>query len=194
MPAPNDHATIVRIDATAAVKKWSLGLGAVLVLLGGLALAAPWAAATFIDFICGGTLIAAGVAQLATASATFSWRGFWLTLLCGALSVVAGTAMLVIPVEGVHVLVTFLGLVILFEAAAKLAAAFAMPGDFPWGWLLFDGVVTTLLGGLLLTSSPAQAGALLGMIVGVNLLTSGVAFAATGLWLRRATAAAAMKA
>ena len=174
-----------RQDTLASLPAWTLGLGAALSILGLLALAAPWAASTVIDYVCAGTLIAAGVSQLGMTAATWTWRGFWLTLLCGVLSIVAGTAMLAIPVEGIHALVTFLGLLILFEAAAKLAAAFSAPPGFPWGWILFDGIVTALLGGILLTSPAAQAGVYLGVLIGINLLSSGISFLAAGLWLRR---------
>jgi uncharacterized membrane protein HdeD (DUF308 family) len=162
-----------------------LVVGGILALLGGLAIAAPWVASTVVDYAFGIALVAGGISQIGMSALTFTWRGFWLTLLCGVLSLVAGTAMLAIPVEGIHVLATFLGVVILFEAAAKLTAAFSAPNSFPWGWLLLDGVVTAILGGILLTSSAAQAAVYLGMLVGINLLSSGVSLLATGFWLRR---------
>lgn len=164
---------------------WSLGLGVILALLGVLSIASPWATSVVINALVGGSLVAAGVSQLGMTLGTFTWRGFWLTLLCGVLSIIAGLAMLVIPVEGVHALVTFLGLIILFEAAAKLMAAFSVPRDYPWGWLLGDGVITALLGGLLLVSPAQKAGVYLGVLVGINLLTSGIAFVAAGMSLRR---------
>jgi uncharacterized membrane protein HdeD (DUF308 family) len=172
-------------DATGSLVRWSFGIGTVLAVLGGLSIAAPWVASTVIAWLCGGALVAAGLSQLGMAAGTWTRRGFWLTLLCGVLSLVAGTAMIAIPVEGVHALVTFLGIVILVEAAAKLAAAFSLPRDFPWGWLLADGLVTAVLGGILLTSRANQAGVLLGVLVGINLLSSGITFLLSGLWLRR---------
>ena len=90
--------------------------------------------------------------------------------------------------QGIHALVTFLGIVILFEAAAKLTAAFSVPRDFPWGWILFDGIITAVLGGILLTSPATQAGVYLGVLIGINLVSSGIAFLASGLWLRRSLA------
>lgn len=173
-------------DPLSRLRTWSSWTGGLLVLLGILAIAAPWAAAHVVEVICAGVLIAAGAGQLALATATYSWRGFWLALVCGAVSVLGGSAMLAIPVEGVHALVTFLGLVILFEAVAKFAAAFSVPREFPRGWLLGDGVVTAALAALLLTVRSDQAGVLLGVIVGVNLLTSGIALLAAGFWLGRA--------
>ncbi|MEI6636962.1 MAG: DUF308 domain-containing protein, partial [Planctomycetota bacterium] len=96
------------------VKSGLIGLGAALAILGILAIATPWAASAVVDFMVGGSLIAAGVTQLGAAASTSNWRGFWLTAFCGGLSLVAGTAMLAIPAEGVHVMTTFLGLVLLF--------------------------------------------------------------------------------
>lgn len=159
-------------------------LGAALAGLGILAIAVPWAAATFVDFMVAGSLLAAGVTQLGAAAGTYTWRGFWLTVLCGGLSLVAGTAMLAIPAEGVHAMTTFVGLVLLFEAAAKLTAAFSLPRDFPWGWVLADGLITSLLGGMLLTSPTQTSGVLLGTLIGINLLASGAAFLGSGLSLR----------
>ena len=94
--------------------------------------------------------------------------------------------MFAIPGVGIHALVTFLGVIILFEAAAKLLAAFSVPREFPRGWLLLDGVVTAVLGGILLMASEPQAALFLGVIVGINLATSGVALLASRAWLRRA--------
>lgn len=177
----------LRSEPLQALQSWCMGAGGVLVVLGGLAIAVPWAASTLVAASIGFMLLAAGVAQLGMAAGTYTWRGFWLALVCGALALVAGTAMIAIPVEGIHVLVTFLGLLILFEAAAKLTAAFSLPRDFPRGWVLGDGLVTAVLGGILLTASAPQASVYLGVIVGINLLSSGVALLASGVWLRRVT-------
>jgi uncharacterized membrane protein HdeD (DUF308 family) len=176
--AHHDHGLASRL------KSRLIWLGVTLAGLGILAVAVPWAAATFIDFMVAGSLLAAGVTQLGAAAGTATWRGFWLTLLCGGLSLVAGTAMLAIPAEGVHAMTTFLGLVLLFEAAAKLTAAFSLPRDFPWGWVLADGLITALLGGMLLMSPTQMSGVYLGTLIGINLLASGVAFLGSGLWLK----------
>ena len=92
--------------------------------------------------------------------------------------------MLAIPAEGVHAMTTFLGLVLLFEAAAKLTAAFSLSGGFPWGWVLADGLITAVLGGMLLLSPTPQSGVFLGTLIGINLLASGAAFLGSGLWLQ----------
>ena len=172
-------------DIIGRLSTWSLVLAGILAVLGGLALAAPWAASTVVDVFCGITLIAAGISQLVMTMGTFTWRGFWLTLLCGTLSIMAGTGMLVLPAAGIAALGTFLGLMLLFESTAKLVAAFTIREHYPWGWILLDGVITGVLGMILLTSRPAEAGVLLGVFVGINLLSSAMLFTSAGFSLRR---------
>ena len=59
-----------------SISSWSLGLAGVLGLLGVLALVSPWAAAGVVDAVCGFSLIAAGLSQLAMSAGTFTWRIF----------------------------------------------------------------------------------------------------------------------
>ena len=180
---PLPHSILRRVSSSALL------LGGMLAVLGATALASPWGAATAVDVLCGAALIVAGLAQILLSASAFDWRGFWLTLVCGSLSLMAGTGMLVLPKAGVEALVVFLGLVLVFESAAKLTAAWAFRDVYPLGWLLFDGLLTAVLGTVLLTSRPAEAGVLLGVFVGVNLLSSGLMVAATGWSLRPATRA-----
>lgn len=183
----HDDSSSVGGDAELArkVSTWCFVVGGVLAVLGFLAIASPWAAAETVAVLCGMTLVAAGASQVAMTAATFSWRGFWLTLACGALSIMAGVGMLVLPKAGVEALVIFLALMLLFEAAAKLSASFVVGSDFPWGWLLLDGILTAVLGGILLTAKPAAAEVLLGLFVGINLLSSASMFLGGGWMLRR---------
>jgi uncharacterized membrane protein HdeD (DUF308 family) len=170
------------------LRNWSFGVGALLVLLGIGGFARPYIPSLTINFFIGGLLLAAGIMRIIAAFGTYTWKGFWLSLLCGALSVVSGTAMLALPGVGIEALVVFLGLLILFEAGGKIAAAFSVPRDYPWGWILLDGVVTGVLGAILFMAMPEQAAVYLGVIVAIHLLASGAMLLGTGVWLNRAIA------
>lgn len=163
---------------------WSMGIGGVLIVLGLAAVLAPWLAAATVAAFCGVTLIVGGASQVAMTAGTFTWRGFWLTLVSGVLAIMLGTAMLLMPHEAVGALVLFLAIMLLLEATAKLSAVMLVGNEFPRGWLLFDGVVTAALGIVLLASEPAAKEVLLGIFVGINLLSSGITFAAAGWSLR----------
>lgn len=169
-----------------SLRNWSFGIGVLLVLLGIGAFARPYISSLTINFFIGGLLLAAGVMRIIAAFGTYTWKGFWLTLLCGALSVVSGTAMLALPAVGIDALVVFIGLLILFEGGGKIAAAFSVPRDYPWGWILLDGVVTAVLGGILFMATPGQAAVYLGVIVAIHLIVSGATLLGAGVWLNRA--------
>lgn len=178
-------------DVTARVSRWSLAVGALVALMGFGAMLAPLVAAVAFELAIGFLLVAAGASQVAMSAGTFTWRGFWITLVCGIVSIVTGVAMLVLPQPGVAALALFLSIMLLVEAAAKLTALTVVGRDFPWGWLLFDGLVTALLGGVLLTSPPAEKGVLLGILIGINLLSTAAALLAAGWSLRRVASAEA---
>jgi uncharacterized membrane protein HdeD (DUF308 family) len=164
--------------------KWSMGLGGVLIVLGLASIVAPWVAAAAVAAFCGITLVVGGASQVAMTAGTFTWQGFWLTLVTGVLAIMLGVAMLLMPHEAAGALVIFLAIMLLLEASAKLSAAMLVGYEFPRGWLLFDGVVTAALGIILLVSEPAAKEVLLGIFVGINLLSSGITFAAAGWSLR----------
>jgi len=170
------------------LRNWSFGVGALLVLLGIGAFARPLIPSLTIDLFIGGLLVAAGTMRIIAAFGTYTWKGFWIMLLCGALALVSGTAMLALPGVGIEALVVFLGVLILFEAGGKLAAAFSVPRDYPWGWLLLDGVVTAALGAILFMAAPEQAAVYLGVIIAIHLIASGAMLLGAGVWLNRANA------
>lgn len=167
------------------VGSWSSIVGGLLVLLGVASMAAPWLAAATVATICGVMLVVGGASQLAMTAATFTWHGFWITLVAGLLGIAVGVTMLVLPAAAIETLVIFLAVMLLLEASAKISAVFLVQGDFPWGWLLVDGLVTAALGIVLLVSRPAEAAMLLGIFVGINLLSSGIMLLAAGWSLRR---------
>lgn len=174
-------------DITNLVATWSLGVGAVLAVLGFGAVFAPMVAAIALDIAIGSLLVAAGASQVLMSAGTFTWRGFWVTLVCGIVSIVTGVAMLVLREPGVAALGLFLAIMLMVEAAAKLAAVILVRREIPWLWLLFDGLVTAALGTVLFVSPPAEKGVLLGVFIGINLLSTAATLLAAGWSLRQAT-------
>jgi len=65
------------------------------------------------------------------------------------------------------------GLMLLFEGVMELAAAAASQGEAR-GLVLVDGLVTALLGGLLVTEWPSDSLWAVGTLFGISLFFSGV--------------------
>ena len=53
-----------------------------------------------------------------------------------------------------------------------------------WGWLLASGLADLLLAGLIIYAWPESASWTLGLIVGINLITTGLAIVMTAMEVR----------
>mgnify|MGYP006289855109 CR=1 FL=1 len=131
------------------------GTAALLLLAAGLAIVLPFLSATVFTLAIGGVAIAAGL--------LYGLGGLWLLLY---------------PVEGEVSLTLFAGFLLVFQGVTELAIAAAGAGPAR-GPVLLDGIVTTILGGLLIAEWPSDSlwavGTLLGIGLGIsaiNLLTA----------------------
>src|SRR5262245_56389547 len=63
------------------------------------------------------------------------------------------------------------------EGVIQIAASLSYRDVFPnsWGWMLASGVVYLILAALIIRGWPSTAGWALGLIVGVNLISTGLA-------------------
>jgi uncharacterized membrane protein HdeD (DUF308 family) len=69
------------------------------------------------------------------------------------------------------------------EGVFQLAASFSYRAVFPsqWGWMLASGIADLILAALIIAGWPGTATWALGIIVGVNLITSGAAITLVSL-------------
>ena len=111
--------------------------------------------------------------------------GFLWTLVTAALSLCLGVLLLYKPGAGTVTLTlaltAFFAAEGVFQIVTSLAYRKALPAA--WGWLLASGVSDLILVAIIVYSWPLSAAWTLGLLAGVNLLTSGyaivmVAFAA----------------
>ena len=81
------------------------------------------------------------------------------------------------PIQGVATLTLVLVAFFVAEGVFQTVGAFAARGIFPdsWGWMLISGVIDLVLAGLIIAGWPGSAAWALGIVVGMNLISSGVA-------------------
>jgi uncharacterized membrane protein HdeD (DUF308 family) len=112
---------------------------------------------------------------------------FLWVLLTTALSLLVGVLLLWHPVEGAMsltlVLVAFFLVEGLFQVILSLRYRDVFPGS--WGWMLFSGITDLVLVVLIVMGWPASAGWALGVIVGANLISSGLAIMMVALAARQ---------
>jgi uncharacterized membrane protein HdeD (DUF308 family) len=150
---------------------WLLFLGVVLIILGTLALIAPYVATQFVVMVYGWVLLFAGVAQVVVAFASARWGGFFLHLLMGIIDVVLGLLFLLHPLPVAVALTLFLAAGFLVGGVFRLVAAFSL--RFPgWGWTALSGVITLAVGVLLWAWWPWDW-TVVGLFVGIQMVFYG---------------------
>jgi uncharacterized membrane protein HdeD (DUF308 family) len=68
----------------------------------------------------------------------------------------------------------------------RIVLAFSMKRETPWIWVAFSGVITLLLGVLILLRWPVSSVYILGLFLGIDLIMAGAGWIGLGLGLRRA--------
>jgi uncharacterized membrane protein HdeD (DUF308 family) len=164
---------------------WQLFLtqGVIMTILGVLAVIWPQISTVAVDVYVGWLFLLSGVVGLATMFLAQDVQAFLWLLLTAALSLFVGIALLWHPVEGAVsltlVLIAFFIVEGIFQIVASLSYRDVFPGQ--WGWMLASGIVDLILAALIIKGWPSTAAWALGLIVGINLVTSGAAIVMVAL-------------
>ena len=131
--------------------------------------------ATFASvLVFGWLLLISGVFQLVHAFGTGTWSGTLLNLLSALFRGFTGFLLIRYPVMGAEaltvVLASFLIVAGLFRAIASAMVKFPR-----WGWVVFSGAITAVLGFLLLAQMPISGIWFIGFAIGVDLIFDGIA-------------------
>jgi uncharacterized membrane protein HdeD (DUF308 family) len=154
---------------------WLKTHGTFLVLLGFAAIVFPFATTVAARTFVGWLLVMAGVAHGLHGSRSRTRRSLAANLLIGILYVVVGGWLALFPFTGIVTVTLLLAAAFVVEGLVKLAIGVSLRPMEGWGWSAFSGLVAVLVGVLLLAQPPETAVWVLGLLVGVNFLMSGIA-------------------
>jgi uncharacterized membrane protein HdeD (DUF308 family) len=162
---------------TEEVKKratWSIVMGVIMAALGIFLILYPLATAAITTVLLGWTLIFVAIAEFVFALQSQTVGNFFLKVLLGAVLGICGIALAFFPLRGVAVLTVFLGTMLLVYGGIDAVAAFQLRPAQGWGWFLFEGIVTALIGVLILERWPSSSLWAIGTLVGAAVLAGGV--------------------
>ena len=167
-----------------SLRSFTLAEGILLLVLGVLALIFPMVASAWITVVVALAFLVGGIIgwvnSLNRSRRLSRWHCFW-RLVVSTLFVVTGAWIIqqfsagVVPAAAqVAALATAIGIVFLVEGVVATIVALShteMPG---WGWGLANGVVTFILGLLIVTMKMGGLLSVLGILVGISFLFSGI--------------------
>lgn len=169
---------IIHLDTTAVNERrgWFMALGILMIVLGMVAIGAPFASGIAVDLLVGWLLVISGVAHGIHAFKASGWRGVVIQFLCGLLYLGVGVMMIVHPVAGLLALTVTVLVYFVASGIFKIILAVRVEHLPQRGWVTVSGVLSLVLAIYIGGQFPDGALWLIGMLVGIEMLFSGWAF------------------
>jgi uncharacterized membrane protein HdeD (DUF308 family) len=161
---------------------WFLAFGIGLILLGIAAVVRSVAATVVSMLFFGWLLVLASGVEVAQAVMVGHWAGFFHHLLAAILFGITGLIIVTRPAISAEVATVFMAMFFLIGGLFELVGSVAVhtPG---WGWQAADGVITFILGALVLAQWPVSGLWVIGLFIGIDLIFYGAAWIALALGL-----------
>jgi len=163
-----------------AVKKYSLWYliqGVLMVVAGILAVIYPAISSVAVVVLLGWVLVISGLLQAISLIGAGKVPHFWLQFISVALAIVVGILFLRDPGQGLLTITLLLIVFFLIEGISKVIFALTIRPFPNWVWVLGSGVVGIVLSLLLWASLPVTAIWLIGLLIGIQLISEGAALA-----------------
>ena len=177
------HIAIHHPESLREIWVFLAGMGITLMVLGAVAIGSSFVTTLATVLLFGIVLLFGAVFQIVTALWGRHWRGFFLHLLSGVLYLVLGIFMINNPVEAALGLTVLVAAGLLAGGLVRIALSVVDRFD-GWGWMLFSGGLSALLGMAIWTQWPLSGLWVIGLFVGIEMVTSGLSWLMLGLALR----------
>ncbi len=168
-------------------KHWILFflLGVLLLAIGVVAVSAVTLTTLLSVIFLGGLLLAGGVVMVVDAFFFWwgRWSGFFLAILSGLIYIILGSMLINNPLIASETITLLLGVFYLVAGLCRIAyISFTRIPN--WGWGLLSGVLSLILGMLILSNWPQSGLFIIGLFVGIDLFFVGIAYIMTSLAAR----------
>ncbi len=151
-------------------------LGLALAALGFAAIVYPLVSTLVAALLVGWTLLISGGLTFAGSFSIHGTGPFFGALLFSLISLAAGVFLLFNPLAGAVGLTLVVGVIFMIQGAFELFFAFEMRPHPGWVGMLLSGLASVFLAVLIAAGWPAISSIALGILLGVNFLSTGVGY------------------
>jgi len=157
--------------------------GVVMIVLGVLGVAAPVAATIAVEIYIGWLFLISGIVGLVAMFSAKDIPAFLWSLITAALSLAVGALLVWRPIAGAISLTILLTAFFIAEGVFQIATSIAYRDVISrsWTWMLVSGISDLVLAAIIILGWPMSAVWALGLLVGINLITSGWAIVMAAL-------------
>lgn len=173
--------TETRIDIMEAVREYRgrfRAVGIVLIILGALAILFPLVFSVAAKVALGWIFLLTGAVLLYHAFQVRAWQSALWSGVIAVLHLALGVYLAFFALTGLVGLTLLIGFAFLLQGVVEGMIALQHRPANGWGWLAANGIVSMALAVLLIAGLPGTALWAIGVLLGVNFLSSGIAFLA----------------
>ena len=156
-------------------------LGVIMIIAGVLALLNPFPASLAATKLAAWAFLILGAVQIFEAFRAESWGGKLWTLLLGVIAVIVGINLLGEPLSGMVTLTLILGVMFIVSGIFKLIVGWKIHKTEFRISVILSGLVSLIIGIIIMTNFPASAATSLGILLGIELISNGISATALGL-------------
>jgi uncharacterized membrane protein HdeD (DUF308 family) len=164
---------------------WVLALGILLLVAGviGLGMTVMLGLVSMLYF--GFLMLVGSVFQLVALVQSPGWRSRPWSLLIALLYLAAGLIMIFDPLLASATLTLLIGVGLVAIGVLRILVAFQLSGTYGWGWTLIGGILTLLLGFIVVAGWPVSGLWIIGLIIAIEVILAGISFIAVALAARK---------
>ena len=164
---------------------WLIVAAILFIVLGVFAIIEPAVAGLGVALLVGWLLIFGGISHFISAFEGGGAKRVLFQILAGVVFLLGGYYLLTHPLLALGTLTLLLAAVILAAGVCEIVTYFRLRSEQDSGWMLANGIVALVLGGMIWLQWPSSSVWAIGTLVGVNLLFTGITRLMVGLTGRR---------
>ena len=177
----NDVKVSINIKKIQENSKWFLMLGMVLILFGFIGISCSFFVTKVFMTVLSILLMIAGVAQISHVVVSPRWQAGILKLCLGLIYVVAGISFIKNPIEAGMIFTYIIAIFLIVSGILKAVISLNHNYSKEWSIGLFSGVLSVILGIMLLAEWPISGIWFIGFVISLEMIFTGwtyIAFAA----------------
>jgi uncharacterized membrane protein HdeD (DUF308 family) len=158
--------------------------GVIAIILGILAMMMPGLTGVSVVFFLGWIVLLAGIVRMIWAFQAASLGRGMLMFAIGLLTLLAGLSLLANPLFASGLLTIMLAVYFILDGIGEITAGIKVRPTAGWGWLLFGGIVSLLLGLMIWRQFPLSGLWAVGILLGIKLFFIGLIMVTAGSAVR----------
>lgn len=146
-------------------------LGILLIICGIISMVAPAISGVVVTLWVGSFMIVGGIFQIFFGLKGHGWGVKTFMIIFGILAIMVGGMLIKNPVAGTLSITLVIAIYFVMDAIMSLIAAFTV--DKNRGWLIFNGIMSLILGVMIAKNWPLSGGWAIGTLVGIKMVFTG---------------------